>query len=354
MSQTVEGNTRILLHSVLIITGIFFLAWGLVEARVVLAPLITAIVLALVILPLAKRMEKHLKRGPASLVGVLILFVISLIVLAALSYQTKVFIDSWPEITETMTPKIEKWKAFVTENTFLAESDLPTSEIVSVSGEESEDGAPVISMFGRGTGYLGTYLLTLIYVFFILHYRRRFRTFLLRLFADEKGDDVNQIIQESADVVQQYLAGKLILIGLLAVTYSIGLGLTGVSNYILVSALAAVLTLIPYLGNIIGFAFAMIFGYLTSGEVSVLIGVLVTFGVAQVFESYILQPYVVGKKVDVHPFIVILAVIVGNALWGIIGMILAVPVMAIVTIVFLHVPALEPFGYLFSDKKADS
>lgn len=146
----------------------------------------------------------------------------------------------------------------------------------------------------------------------------------------------------------------MILIGLLAVAYSIGLGITGVSNFVLVSIMAAVLTLIPYLGNIMGFVFAMVFGYLTSGEVGVLIGILVTFAVAQFFESYVLQPYVVGKKVDVHPLVVILAVIVGNTLWGIIGMFLAIPVMAIITIVFLHVPALEPFGYLFSNKEADS
>jgi len=86
----------------------------------------------------------------------------------------------------------------------------------------------------------------------------------------------------------------------------------------------------------------------------VLIGIVITFTVAQFFESYVLQPFVVGQKVDVHPFFVILAVIVGNALWGIIGMILAIPVLGIITIVFLHVPTLEPFGFLFSDKESDS
>ncbi|PAU94309.1 hypothetical protein CK503_08860 [Aliifodinibius salipaludis] len=190
--------------------------------------------------------------------------------------------------------------------------------------------------------------------FFMLNYRHRFRTFLLRLFPDEKSGDVNQIVKESVNVVQQYLVGKLILIGLLAITYSVGLGITGVSNFILVSILAALFSLIPYIGNIIGFGVALIFGYLTSGEMGVLIGIVITFTVAQFLESYVLQPFIIGDKVDVHPFFVILAVIVGNALWGIIGMILAIPVMGIITIVFLRVPALEPFGYLFSDKKADS
>lgn len=349
-----EGNKRILLYAVSIITGIFFLVWGLLEARSVLAPLITAIILALVILPMAKWMEKFLKRGGASLISTFTLFIISLGFVALLSYQTKVFVDSWPEIKETMKPKIAQLKTFVTSNTFLTESDLPTSDSLLFLGGESGEGTQLISMFGRGTGYLGTFLLTFIYVFFMLNYRHRFRTFLLRLFPDEKGGKVNQIVQESANVVQQYLVGKLILIGLLAIVYSVGLGITGVSNFILVSIVAALFTLIPYLGNIVGFVLAMAFGYLTSGEIGVLIGIVITFTVAQFLESYVLQPYVVGQKVDVHPFFVILAVIVGNALWGIIGMVLAIPVMAIITIVFLQVPALEPFGYLFSDKKADS
>ncbi len=349
-----EGNKRILLYSVSIITGIFFLVWGLLEAQSVLAPLVTAIILALLIVPVAKWMEKRLSRGLSSLIGTFMLFIISLGFAALLSYQTKVFVDSWSEIKETMEPKIEQFKIFVTGNTFLNENDLPTIDSLALVGDESGEGTPLISMFGRGTGYMGTYLLTFVYVFFMLNYRHRFRTFLLRLFPDEKGDDVNQIVRESANVVQQYLVGKMILIGLLAITYSVGLGITGVSNFILVSIIAALFTLIPYVGNIIGFGLAMVFGYLTSGEMGVLIGIVITFTVAQFFESYVLQPYVVGSKVDVHPFFVILAVIVGNALWGVIGMILSIPVMGIITIVLLHIPALEPFGYLFSNKKADS
>ncbi|HET8865950.1 MAG TPA: AI-2E family transporter [Gracilimonas sp.] len=355
-----EGNKKILFYSVSIITGIFFLVWGILEAQSVLAPLITAIILALVILPMALWMEKRLKRGISSLISTFTLFIISLGFVALLSYQMKVFIDSWPEIKKTMEPKIEQWKTFVTSNTFLNESDLPTGDSFALMEGESGEGesagkaTQIVSMFGRGTGYLGTYLLTFIYVFFILNYRHRFRTFLLRLFDDEKSDDVNQIVHESANVVQNYLVGKLILIGMLAATYSIGLGITGVSNFILISIVAALFSLIPYVGNIIGFGLAMAFGYLTSGEIGVLIGIVITFAVAQFLESYVLQPYVVGSKVDVHPFFVIFAVIVGSALWGIIGMILAIPVMGIITILFLHVPALEPFGYLFSNKKEDN
>jgi len=349
-----DGNKRILIYAASAVTASFFLVWGLSEAQSVLAPLITSIILALLILPISKWAEKHVSRGFASLFSTFTLLIISLGFAALFTYQTKVFVDSWPEIKETMEPKIEQWKTFVTENTFLNESDLPSENILPLASVGPGIGTQLISIFGRSTGYLGTYLLTFVYVFFLINYRHRFRTFLLRLFRDKDDDEVNQIIQESVNVVQQYLVGKLILIGLLAVTYSIGLGIAGVSNFVLVSIIAALFTLIPYVGNIVGFAMAMVFGYLTSGEIGVLTGVVVTFTIAQFLESYILHPYVVGHKVDVHPFFVIIAVIVGNAIWGIIGMILAVPVIGILTIIFLHVPALEPFGYLLSDKIAES
>lgn len=348
-----NGSKNLLLYSVSIVVGIFFLAWGLLEARGVLAPLVTAAVLALMILPASTWMEKHLKRGVSSILSTISLLFISLVFVALFSYQVKVFVDSWPEIEETMEPKIETWKTYVTGNTFLSEKDLPDGASLPFVGTEPEEGTPIFSMFGRGSGYLGTYLLTFVYIFFMLNYRHRFRIFLLRLLPDEKGDEVNQIVQESANIVQQYLVSKLILIGLLAVTYSIGLGITGVSNFVLISIVAALFSLIPYVGNIIGFILALGFGYLTSGEIGVLAGIIITFSVAQFLESYVLQPFIVGDKVEVHPFIVILAVIAGNALWGIIGMILSIPVVAIATILFLHIPALEPFGYLFSDKTSD-
>ncbi len=135
--------------------------------------------------------------------------------------------------------------------------------------------------------------------------------------------------------------------------YSIGLGVSGVNNFILVSVIAALLTLIPYVGNIIGFTMAVAFGYLTSGDITVLIGIALTFTLTQFVESYILQPYIVGEKVDVHPFFVIVSVILGNLVWGIIGMILAIPILGIITVVLLNIKELKPLGILLSKEESE-
>ncbi|MFO7977243.1 MAG: AI-2E family transporter [Bacteroidales bacterium] len=352
------GNNKkgkeILTQGTLIIVGSYFFFLGLARTQNILGPLVIAVILALVVLPLSQRIEKRgMKRGYASLINVFLIFLVSLAFLALVSFQVKSFVDDWPQIKEQMAPRIDQLKAFALEHTPLEQSDLQSSgeggsSLLPSAGSSS--GQTAMSILSAIFGFIGNYLLTFIYIFFLLTYRRRFKEFLLSLFRQEKKDGVSEVIYQSANVVQQYLVGKLILMGLLAVVYSIGLGLSGVSNFILVGLIAAVLSLIPYIGNIIGFVLAISLGFLTSGEVGVLIGVVATFTVTQFVESYIFQPYIVGDKVDVHPFFVILVVIIGNAIWGVAGMILAIPLMGMITIIFLHVEALHPYGYLFSSK----
>lgn len=346
---------KILFYSTLIIVGFYFLFLGLAKAKGFLAPLITAFILSLIVLPLSQKMEKKgIKRTYSSLLNAFLLFLISLGFAALVSLQIKSFVDDWSQIKNTMEPKVEQLKSFVFEHTPLTKEDLERYYSSQKSGGgTSNQGQKAFTFFSSVIGFFGTFLLTFIYVFFILNYRRRFKVFLLRLFPDEKKQEVKEIIPKTAKVTQDYLLGKLILMGLLAILYSIGLGISGVNNFILIGIIAALLTLIPYIGNIIGFGMAMAFGYLTSGETGVLIGIILTFSLAQFFESYVLEPYLIGDKVDVHPFIVILVVIIGNALWGVLGMILAIPIMAIITVILLHVPPLRPFGFLFSNEKME-
>lgn len=325
-----------------ILGGIYFLFLGFVQAKGVLVPLLTAIVLSLVLLPLSNQMEKKsLKRSYSSFFSVFLLFLISLGFMALISFQIQNFIESGPKIEETMEPKVEQLKSFVFKHTMFSEEDLEAStkrKNTLMDGNVESPGQHAYNFFTKTVGFFGNYLLTFIYIFFLLNYRQHFKNFMLQLFPSETNNEVNEVIHKVATVAQQYLVGKLMLMTLLAVLYSVGLGFSGVDHFILISIIAALLTLIPLIGNIIGLTLATVFGYLTTGEISVLIGIIATFTVAQFVESYILQPYVVGDRVNLHPFIVILAVIIGGALWGIPGMVLAIPLTGIMVLFFLKYP----------------
>lgn len=341
----------ILVFTTVFILGTYFLIAGLFHAKAFLTPLLIAGILALLVLPLSRWMEKKISRGLASFINTLILLLISIGFMSLFSMQIKNFVDQWPEIKETMEPKIEQVTDYLFEHTPLTQEDLERSEEdkeIPFIGSGSDAGRQAVTFLNSVMNFLGNYLLTFIYIFFFLNYRRRFKEFLLRLFKNDKKDEILEVLDNSAKVAQQYLVGKLILIGVLAVLYSIGLGISGIPNFILISALAAVFTLIPYVGNIVGFAMAMALGYLTSGETSVLVGVTITFSVAQLIENYLLEPYIVGDKVDLHPFFVILVVIAGSMIWGVIGMILAIPVLGIINVVFQHIKVLHPYAFLLS------
>lgn len=350
-SFTSKGK-QIVIFGALSILALYFLIQGLFQAKGLLIPLTTAVILSLLMIPLARKMEKSFLNRPAtSFINTLILLIISLGFLALVSMQVKTVVNDWSRIKETMQPKIEKVKSFLLEHTPLNKNDLDQSKegsIIPFMGKNSNAGQKAANFLNQAFSFFGDFLITFIYVFFLLNYRHRFKQFFVRLFPDSRRKEVKRVIEHSADVTQRYLIGKLILIGILAVLYSIGLGITGVNNFILVSVISAVLSLIPYIGNIIGFGLAMVFGYLTSGDSTVLIGIILTFTIAQFVESYILEPYIVGDQVDLHPFFVILVVVIGGMIWGIMGMILAIPILAILNVVFAHISPLKPFAFLLS------
>jgi predicted PurR-regulated permease PerM len=196
-------------------------------------------------------------------------------------------------------------------------------------------------------------LLILVYLFTILFYRTHFKKFFIKLYPEKSREEVVGILEKSVTTALQYLKGKMILVGLLAVIYSVGLTLIGVKFSIFYGILASLLSLIPYIGNLIGgglpFLTALLYGNTTSALL-----VIALFTVVQFIESYVLQPLVVGKQVDLNPMMTILIVILAGVLWGIPGMIIAIPYLGIVMVLFSHIPGMEPWAFLLRKESDES
>lgn len=350
-----QQRKRLLINFTLIVLGTYFLFMGLTKAQAFLKPLVTALVFSLLMVPVANKFESwNLSRILSSVVNTLILLIISLGFFVLISFQIKGFFEDWDKIQETMKPTIESFENFVLTHTPVEKEQLEEykkeNNASTLFGERS-GGEKAFQAVNQVMGFFADYLLTFIYIFFLLNYRRRFKEFILRLFPKNKRGEVATVVNKTAGVAQHYLFGKLLLIIFLALLYSIGLGISGVSNFIFVSILAAVLSLIPYFGNIIGFFLALAFGVVSGGDSGTFIGVVVVFSLVQFIESYILEPYIVGDQVDIHPFFIIVVVIIGNMVWGVMGMILAVPVLGILNVVLLNVESLKVFGFLLSNNE---
>ena len=168
--------------------------------------------------------------------------------------------------------------------------------------------------------------------------------------SDDQKERANQIIAKSITVAKAYLAGRFIMMIILTVFYIIGFLLLGVQYAIFVGIIAAVLSIIPYFGNIIGGGIALLFALISGGEIGTLIGVTAVFVVAQFVENNFLEPYIIGKKVSLNPIVIIIIVILGGAVWGVAGMILAIPVTGILKVIFDAVPVMQPLGYLLGNE----
>lgn len=350
----------------LILAGTYFLFEGLVKAKTFLAPLVVAILLALLMIPVSRKLESWgIKRGWAAFICDLIVLAFFAGLFFIISAQVQSIVKDWPQIKEKLKPKIEQVQQYIGRHTNMSTAEVKQKLKENISGDAGQgtgsstqstqsSGLGIGSAVSRFFSFLGTSLLTFVYIFFFLLYREKFRLSALRFFPPEKQGNAKEVIHDSGKVSQNYLLGKLIMIIILAILYSIGLSVSGIQHAILISIIAAVLSLLPYIGNIIGFGLALAMGLFSGGSTNALIGITITFAIAQFVESYILEPYIVGHQVDLHPVFTIIVVVLGGHLWGIVGMIIAIPVFGIFKVIFDHVPILNPLGYLLGEKDGSS
>lgn len=351
-----EGRKNLLLNFTLIVLSTCFLFWGLFHAQGFLKPLVAAALLSLLLIPISNKLEAwHLGRPLAAFVNTVLLLLLTLGFFLLISYQVKSFMEDWETVSESLQPKMERLENFILTRTPIDSEELEKykeeNNFSSILGGGSA-GEKALQALNSVFGFMGNFLLTFIYIFFLLNYRRRFKEFILRLFPIPEREKVAGVVRHTARVAQKYLFGKFLLIIFLAVFYAIGLSISGVDNFIFISLLAAILSLIPYLGNILAFGLAMALGLASGGGSGTFIGIAIVFSVAQFIESYILEPYIVGDQVDVHPFFIIVSVVLANLLWGVMGMILVVPLMGILKVVLNNVRGLEVYGFLLSNKKS--
>lgn len=339
---------RILFTGTAFILGIYFLIAGLVKAKPFLAPLLTAVVLALLMLPVARKLESwKVNRMLSSFINTFLLFLISVGFVALISIQIQTFVADWGKAKQKIMPQIENLEEYIYEKTPISKEDIKKQQ----SEATGNMGKQAMSFINGLYSFTGDYLLTFIYIFFLLNYRHKFREFFVKLFKRDNRQDVNEVFNQAAKITQGYLYGKFILMVFLAVIYAVGMAAFGVSNFIIISLLAALLSIIPYIGNIIAFLIAIGLGYVADGDTTALIGIVITFTVAQFIESYLFEPYVVGDNVNLDPFVTILAVVAGSMVWGVIGMILSIPILGIINVIFMHVGPLKPYSFLLGNNE---
>ncbi len=158
-------------------------------------------------------------------------------------------------------------------------------------------------------------------------------THLGALVPESQRDTVFALVRDADEMLGAFLRGQLLVMFALAVIYSAGLSLVGVKFAVAIGVVSGLVSFVPYLGFVFGIGLAALTVMLEPNPLWLFVGVVATFTVAQVLEGTVLTPKLVGDRIGLHPVLVIFAIAAGGQLFGFFGVLLALPVAAVLSVV---------------------
>lgn len=348
MNPTALSKTiQVLFLFFLVIAGLYF-------AKPFLVPLAIAAIVAMLFLPMSTWLEKKgMHRGVAALLCVLCLVLLFAGVVALIAWQVSDLAQDMGKMQEYVGQSVTKLKALISSKLGIS----PEKQQQMLKDQQSSGaggaGKMVMAVMGGLSGIMVNSILVVVYMFLLLFLRKHLRAFVLRVTAQDARPQADRIMVQSAGVARSYLTGLAKMIVLLWIMYGIGFSIAGVKNAIFFAILCGILEIVPFIGNIAGTTITLIMALSQGGDSGMLIGILVTYAVVQFLQTYVVEPLVVGAQVKINPLFTIFAIVLGELIWGIPGMVLAVPITGIAKVVFDNIKDLKPYGFLIGeDKKA--
>ncbi len=304
-------------------------------------------------LPVSKKLEKRkVSRGLAALISILLLLIFIGGIIALLSWQMSDIAQDADQMQAHLKENIAKITQSI--NDKFGISATKQKEFIQKQQSEGSGGGKLMMGFVSGlSGIIVDFVLMLVYLFLLLYFRSHLKTFALKLVDEDQKANAQKVIYESSLVAQKYLSGLGAMIVMLWVMYGIGFSIVGVKSALFFAVLCGLLEIVPFVGNVIGTSLTLLMVLTQGGSSGMIIGVLITYGIVQFVQTYILEPLVVGAEVNINPLFTIMVLVVGELIWGLPGMILAIPLLGIVKIVCDNVEGLKPYGYLIGKEKKE-
>ena len=312
----------------------------------ILSPFLAGALLAYLTDPLADRLEAvGLKRTSAVVVvfvvmtTILSLFVLLLV--PKLSAQVQTLIKLIPAIADMFEskvfPAIETY--FGTQISFGGSESI--KQLITTHWEQT---GSIMAQVASGLtksglaimGWLTNLLLIPVVTFYLLRDWDVMMAKIGRLLPRNLEPTVTSWATECDEVLAAFIKGQLLVMLMLGAIYALGLWAIGVDLALLIGLIAGLASIVPYMGTIVGIAVAAIAAYIQFNEPSILLWVALVFGIGQMLEGMVLTPLLVGDKIGLHPVAVIFAIMAGGQLFGFVGVLIALPVAAVIMVFLRH------------------
>lgn len=332
------------------LAGLMLTVYAMVVAKSVLVPLMFSLFFAILLLPISSRLERYnVPRVLSTFVSILFGVILFSGVLFFFYTQMNNFAQDADMFVERLQEMLGSVNQFLTQY-FNIENVIRLDEIVqTLTNFVRDNTASITRQLSGAASTLTTALLVPIFVFLILLLRDILKNFLLKTFGQGnsgKKKKMKTIILNVKSTIQNYITGVLIVMGILAVLYSILLMVIGVEHAIFFGFFAGMMNIIPFVGPLLGSVLPILYALITMDSLIYPLVILLGFYVIQLFEGNLITPVIVGSQVSMNALVTLLLLFVGAQIWGLAGMILFIPLGAIVKVICDEVEQLNHFGYV--------
>jgi predicted PurR-regulated permease PerM len=337
----------------LITVGLIAFFYILYVGQDILVPLIFATIIAILLNPVVNFLSK---KGMNKVLAIIIVLIVALVLISGLMYfigsQISSFTESMPEFKQKISVIFNDMTDWVSQKFNVGKPKI-AALVDKTKGEGMSNSSAVIGQtLGTIGGVLALVFLLPVYTFMILFYKPLLLEFIARLFERDKHKVVAEVLMQTKALIQSYLIGLLLEAALVAALNSVALLIIGIKYAVLIGIIGALLNLIPYIGGLVAISIPMLLAIATKEPIDAL-WVFIAYIIVQFIDNNFFVPKIVASKVKINALVSIIVVLIGGALWGISGMFLAIPLTAIVKVIFDRVEPLAPYGFLLGDNQPE-
>jgi predicted PurR-regulated permease PerM len=347
MNKAKKQHIRLekILTLAIVIIMVITVGFALYHLKAILMPFIVAILLSYIFSPVIEKLSKKFKipRAISIIVLCVIIFILAISLGTFLFKNINEFITDWPQLQKEMEISLVNFSSKMNlgqKNIFWA--------IENVFGNISL-GKSVSVAITSSVAFLGNVLITLLFMVFILFSVHTFPDKLFSAFPKKRAVKIKEVIQKINEQIQKYLLIKTFISLLTGLSVYLILSLLDIKFAFLWGALTFFLNYIPNIGSFLAGIPPVLTAFLQFGITKALILLLIFVGI-QFFWGNIVEPMVIGKRLNLSPVVILFALLFWGQLWGVVGAIIAVPMTAIMKIVFSNIEGLKPIAILISEK----
>ncbi|MBS1687543.1 MAG: AI-2E family transporter [Bacteroidetes bacterium] len=315
-------------------------------------PAFFGLLVAIVMYPVCKQLEhRHWPRSLATTLALSIVIIIFITLIWLLGLEVNYLLRDIPAIAKRIEKDLPDIQSWVFKTTSVSIDVQNTWLDKAIDNLQSSITATLSSAFGATAGTIFMLIMIPIYAALFLYQRETFVRYLERISGPAFKDKLHTILQQTTFTYYRFVRGTFMVYIIVGILNSIGLLALGIRHALLYGMLTAFMTIIPYAGIIISSLLPISTAILTKNTIWHPLGIIAVFTFVQYLEANVIFPRVVGSQLNVSTWAMLVAIFIGTILWGVAGMILFIPFVAIFKIVTDHIDELKSINILLSREK---